>query len=346
MKKIRVGLIGAGMIAETAHIPAYLKNSDKLEIAAICDINKDRAAKIAESSGIPKAFDSHKEMLEQCSLDAVSVCVTNKFHASAAVDALNAGCHVLCEKPPAMNYEEANAMYEAARKSGKILTFNFHFRHAEETKALKEMIGRGEFGDIYAARVQALRRRGIPGWGNFVNKELQGGGPLIDIGVHMLDTTLYLMGYPEPVYVAAGTHQRIGNKPGIGLMGSWDHTKFTVEDSAFGFIRFKSGATLNLETSFALNMKEESLMNVHLFGEKAGASVFPLQVYSETGAVLTNIDFPHLQSINKWEESITDFINSCVYDRQPVCKAEESLIIQKLIDAMYMSAEKGQPVIL
>lgn len=346
MTKIRIGVIGAGNIAETAHIPAYLKHEDKVEVAAVCNTSIDKAKRVADKFGIPKAYGSYKEMLEQCDLDAVSVCVTNKFHADATVDALNAGCHVLCEKPPAMNYGEMLAMYEAAVKNSRLLTFNFNYRHSREVKALKAMIDKGSLGDIYAARVQALRRRGIPGWGSFINKELQGGGPLIDIGVHMLDTALYLMGYPEPEYVAAGTHQRLGNKPGVGLMGQWDHKSFTVEDSAFGFIRFKNGATLNLETSFALNMKEASIMNVHLFGDRAGASVFPLQVYSETDTALTDTDFPYLESYNNWEESISNFVDSCFYGRQPLCRAEEGLIIQKLLDAMYKSAETGQPVVL
>ena len=344
MGKIRVGLIGAGQIVETAHLPAYMKHKDEVEIAAICDINIDRAKQMADKYGIAGVYGSHTEMLERCKLDAVSVCVTNRFHAAATIDALNAGCHVLCEKPPAMSYEEALAMYEASKRNSRILSFNFHFRHAQEVKTVKELIDKGVFGDIYAARVQALRRRGIPGWGSFINKEIQGGGPLIDIGIHMLDTALYLMGFPEPDHVSAGAHQKIGNRPGIGLMGAWDHTKFTVEDSLFGFIRFKNGGTLNLETSFALNMKKESIMNVDLFGEKAGASLFPLEVFSESDTALTDLEFPHLQETDKRYESIADFINSCVYDRQPLYKAEESVILQRLIDALYKSSETGQPV--
>jgi predicted dehydrogenase len=346
MTKFRVGIIGSGNIAETAHLPAYTKHADQVEVVALCNRTAEKAKDLAEKFNIPHWFVNHREMLERCQLDAVSVCVPNRFHAAATVDALNAGCHVLCEKPPAINYEEAFAMYEAAKKNDRILAYNFHYRHSQEVKTLKDLIRKGEFGEVYAARVQALRRRGIPGWGNFTNKELQGGGPLIDIGIHMLDAAMYLMGYPEPDYVTAGTHQRIGTRAGIGLMGSWDPEKFTVEDSAFGFIKFKNGTTLNLETSFAINIKEESLMNVHLFGEKAGASVFPLQVYSETETELTNTEFSNLQIVDKWHDSIYDFIDSCINGRQPICKAEEGMYIQKMIDAMYKSSETGKPVIL
>jgi predicted dehydrogenase len=345
MKKLRIGIIGAGQIVEASHLPSYSRHLDKIEIAAICDLNTDRVRYMAEKYKIQGVFQSHKEMLGNAQLDAVSVCVTNKYHCPVTLDALNAGCHVLCEKPPAMSYEEALQMYEAAEKNKKILTFNFHFRHSNEVKAIKAMIDRGELGNIYAARVQALRRRGIPGWGTFTNKELQGGGPLIDIGIHMLDTALYLMGYPEPDYVTACTHQRIGTRSGIGLMGSWDHTRFTVEDSAFGFIRFKNGTSLNLETSFALNMRENKLTNVHLFGDKAGASIFPVQIYSENGNSLTDMELPFLPEADKHYESISDFVMSCIEEKTPVSRASEGLAIQKIIDAMYMSSDRGQPII-
>ncbi len=345
MKKLKVGIIGAGQIAETAHLYTYAKHSNNVEIAAICDVNIDRAKDLAEKFSIANVYDNHKELLEKHSLDAVSVCVPNKYHAVASIDSLKAGCHVLCEKPPAMNYEEACQMHETAKNNSRILTYNFHFRHAQEVKLLKSMIDQGSFGEIYAARVQALRRRGIPGWGNFISKEIQGGGPLIDIGVHMLDIALYLMGFPEIEYVAASAHQKIGNKQGIGLMGSWDHTKFTVEDAAFGFIRFKNGGSLNLETSFALNMKEQSVMNVHLFGDKAGASVFPTQVFSETDISLCNTEFPFLQEVDKRYESIASFIECCLDNKAPIVRLEESLVLQKVIDAMYQSSQTGQPVI-
>ena len=344
MKKLRIGIIGAGQIAEISHIPNYARLAGKVEIAAVCDINQERAGCLAGKFGIERTFANHREMLDNIELDAVSVCVTNRYHSVIAVDVLNAGCHVLCEKPPAMNYDEALQMYEASRKNGRILTFNFHFRHSNEVKAIKSLIDRDWFGDIYAARVQALRRRGIPGWGAFTNKELQGGGPLIDIGIHMLDTALYLMNYPEPEYVSACTHRRIGNKPGIGLMGAWDYEQFTVEDSAFGFIRFKNGASMNIETSFALNMKEDKQMKVHLFGDRAGASVFPAEVYSETGDNLTDICLPFVKQADNHFESISDFISSCSGEKAPLCKAEEGLAVQKLVDMLYKSATAGRPV--
>ncbi|WP_139902948.1 Gfo/Idh/MocA family protein [Clostridium thermarum] len=344
MKKLRVGIIGAGQIVEVTHMPNYMKNSDVVETLSIIDVNLDRAKYMAEKFNIPHYFSSYEEMFKHVELDAVSVCTPNKFHAEAVIAALNNGCHVLCEKPPAISKSEAERMTEAAKKNNKILTYNFHFRQSEEVQAIKRFIDAGEFGEVYSVKVQALRRRGIPGWGVFTNKDIQGGGPLIDIGVHMLDTALYLMGYPEVDYVSAVTYDKIGKKGGVGLMGGWDPKKFTVEDSAFGFIRFKNGASMILETAFALNMKDRSLMNVNLFGEKAGATVFPPVIYTEKHGSLIDMELPFLAEVDKHSRSIKSFIDACLGNEDLLCTADQGLIVQKIVDAFYESAETGQSV--
>lgn len=279
--KLRVGIVGSGGIAQAVHIPNYLKCTDRVEIVAVTDVATERAKEAAEKFSIPHYFSTIEDMLQGVELDAVSVCTPNKFHAGCAITALNAGCHVLCEKPPAMTVEEAQAMADAAQAAGKYLTYGFHYRHSANVAALKRFIDAGEFGDIYAGTAIALRRRGIPGWGVFTNKELQGGGPLIDIGVHMLDTALYLMGYPEPESVSGVTYQKLGTKKGVGLFGQWDYENFTVEDMARGFIRFKNGATLILDTAFAVNVQKNEEMQVKLMGDLGGADVFPLSIYQE-----------------------------------------------------------------
>lgn len=344
MKKLRVGIIGAGQIVEVTHMPNYIKYSDSVETLSIVDVNLDRAKYMAEKFNIPYYFSSYEEMFKNVELDAVSVCTPNKFHAEAVIAALENRCNVLCEKPPAISKAEAERMTQAASESNKILAYNFHFRQSDEVQAVKRFIDAGEFGEIYSARVQALRRRGIPGWGVFTNKEIQGGGPLIDIGVHMLDTALYLMNYPEVDYVSAAAFQKIGNRQGVGLMGGWDPGKFTVEDSAFGFIRLKNGAAIMLETSFALNTKERSLMNVNLFGEKAGAAVFPPVIYTEKHGSLVDIELPFLQEVDKHSRSIKSFIDACQGKEALICTSEQGLIIQKIVDAFYESAETGQAV--
>jgi len=345
MKKLRVGIIGTGEIARAAHLPGYASRAHDVELVAVANRNRDKAEQVAASFQIPHVFTDYRAMLAHCELDAVSVCTPNRFHAPIVLDALRAGCHVLCEKPPALMVEDTITMAETARRCGRILTYHFHFRQSAEVQALKRFVDAGELGGIYSARVTALRRRGIPGWGTFTEKEIQGGGPLIDIGIHMLDTALYLMGFPEPDTVLAATHQRIGNRPGVGLMGEWDPARFTVEDAAMGMVRFKNGASLLLETSFALNIQQKSDMNVHLYGDRGGATVFPPMLFQEKHGTLVDVTLPYLETAqNKWEKSIHHFIDCCLMRETPVSTPEQGIMVQRLIDAFYRSAETGRAI--
>src|SRR5690625_1773174 len=344
MSVLKVGIIGAGGIAKDVHIPNYIACGNQVEVVAIADVVAERAQEVAELYEIPHAFGSYNEMLEKVEIDAVSVCVPNKFHAEAAIAALKAGCHVLCEKPPAMNTEEAELMMETAKKVGKILTYGFHYRYSPEVEITKSFIDADEMGEIYSARVHAIRRRGIPGWGVFTNKELQGGGPLIDIGVHMLDTALYLMGYPEPEIVLGKTHQQIGNKKGVGLLGDWDWENYSVEDMAVGMIIFKNGATLTLESAFAANVKERETMQVSLMGNKGGADIYPWIIYQEKHNKLVDLTPDYLQDENGYLNEITRFIDSCLEGTPPISTPEQGLVIQRIIEALYQSAETGEAV--
>lgn len=344
MNIVRVGIIGAGAIASDVHIPSYLKKGDKVEIVAIADVAVERAQEVAEKFAIPHAFGSYQEMLAEVKLDAVSVCVPNKFHAEATIAALEAGCHVLCEKPPAMTVEEAELMVKAARDADKFLTYGFHYRYTPEVEIAKSFIDADELGDIYSARVHAIRRRGIPGWGVFTNKELQGGGPLIDIGVHMLDTALYLMGYPEPATVLGKTHQRLGNKKGVGLLGEWDYENYTVEDMAVGMVTFKNGATLTLEAAFAANVEKDETMQVSLMGDKGGADIFPLKIFQEKHNTLVDITPAYLPKIDGHQREISQFVESCLSGTPPLSTPEQGLIIQKIVNAIYESAETGKAI--
>ena len=343
-KVLRVGIIGAGGIAKTVHIPNYLKQDDKVKIVAITDVVKENAMAAADEFGIEHVFTNHQEMLDTVELDAVSVCTPNKFHANATIASLKAGCHVICEKPPAMTVAEAEKMAKTARNAGKILTYGLSFRHAPEVDALKRFIDADELGEIYAARVHAIRRRGIPGWGVFTNKELQGGGPLIDIGVHMLDTAMYLMGYPEPDTVFGVTYQRLGNKEGVGLAGKWDWENFSIEDMARGMITFKSGASIILESAFAVNTEKHDEMSVSLMGEKGGADVFPLKMYQEKHETLIDITPSHLPEKDKYDLQMERFIDCCLKGEQPSSTSDEGVMLQKIINGLYESADSGEAV--
>lgn len=345
MKKLRMAIIGAGQIAQVTHIPNY-KKMEEVEIAAICDNNLEAAESAAKKFDISAFYDSHIKMLELVKPDAVTVCVPNKFHCQIVKDALSYGCHVLCEKPPAITAEEAKEMEAFAAEKKLLLSYGFHFRHSEQVALLKQMIEQHEMGEIYHAEVKWNRRRGIPGWGNFTNKEMQGGGPLIDIGAHMLDAALYLMGYPEISYVCAKAGDLLGKESKAGLMGSWDAGKFTIEDGLFGFVQFKNGASLQIQTTFALNCKERDERTILLFGSKAGASVFPLEVYGEERGQLTNKEYPFMETKDLHEKSVVRFVGACLGKQELLVTAAQGSYVQELICALYQSAEKQVPYVI
>jgi predicted dehydrogenase len=357
-KKLKIAIIGCGDIARKIHIPAYLKNGGKAEIVALYNRTREKADACAAEFGISRVFTDCPEMLEKVRPDAVSVCVCNSLHAEYAEAALKAGANVLCEKPPGISVSDAERMEKAARESGKILSYGFQYRHAPEVVLLKKYIDAGELGDIYAARALFLRRRGIPGWGVFTNKELQGGGPLIDLGVHALDTVLYLMGYPKPVSVLGACYQKIGNREGVGLLGKWDWKHFSVEDFARGMILFEGGQSVILETSFALNIQPGETLQLSLMGDKGGADLFPvtllhksgmpLRIYGEKHGVLTDVCPVHYVNpdIGSHELEIGDFIECCITGTQPRSTAREGVLLQKIICGLYESAEKRAPLYL
>ncbi|WP_319003545.1 Gfo/Idh/MocA family protein [Bacillus shivajii] len=201
-----------------------------------------------------------------------------------------------------------------------------------------------ELGDIYAASVYAVRRRGIPGWGVFTNKDLQGGGALIDIGVHMLDTALHLMGYPEPDQVLGATYQKLGKKKGVGLLGEWDYENFSIEDMARGMITFKNGASITLESAFAANVKKDDVMNVSLKGDRGGADVFPLNIYQEKHNTLLDVSPAYLPDESPHTNLITNFVDCCVNETEPSSTAEQGVILQQIIEALYRSANEGKAI--
>ncbi len=342
LNKLKVGIIGAGQIAYNSHIPHY-KGIDEVEVLGICDLNFEHAKIIAKKHEIEHVFKSMEEMFDALSLDAVSVCVPNKFHKECVIFALNHGCNVLCEKPPAISCLQAKEMEDCAADNKKILAYNFHLRHGKEFQYLKRQIDNGVFGNIYSTNVEYIRRRGIPGWGNFIDKNIQGGGPLIDLGVHVIDLVLYMLDYPQINYVCATTHAEIGTRKGVGLMGDWDPEKFTVEDAAFGFISLKNGASIKIATSFALNCKQNR-NTVEIYGSNAGASLFPLEIFSEEDGVLYDKPIIIDTSDDRHKNSIINFVNSCLGKEDIIVKAHQGTIMQNIVEKLYLSSQTNKPI--
>ncbi len=343
MKKLKVALIGAGQIARVSHIPNY-KEMKEVTVAGICDTRLDSAKALAEQFAIPAWYDDHRRMLEEVKPDIVSVCVPNKFHCELTVDALRAGCHVLCEKPPALSGQEAELMERTAGEQGKLLSYGFHLRHGQAVSLLKNKIDRGELGRIYAVNASWMRRRGIPGWGCFTNREIQGGGPLIDLGAHVLDLALYLLDYPEVDYVCADMFDLIGRQGGTGFMGKWDAATFSVEDALFGYIRFRNGTVLRLDTTFAINMRDKDVRKVSIFGDKQGADLFPLEIYSGEDGEIWNQQYPFEESEDLHKKELMQFVNACLGKEELLVTGKQGSYVQRLIEKLYESARQRRPV--
>lgn len=349
-RKTKVGLIGAGMISNMAHMPGYANIPDLCEMVAVCDLIEERAQKASKQYGIPKVTTDYRDILNDPEIEAVSIMTPNIFHATPAIEALQAGKHVLCEKPLAMNGEQARAICQAEKESGKILQVALQYRFSSAGLFMRDFIKAGQMGDVQYARAQALRRRGVPGWGVFTNKEKQGGGPLIDIGVHILDLTLYMMGYPKPVVAMGNTWDTLAKNPkNENFWGDFDRKTFTVEDFAVGMIRFDNGAVVTLESSFMSN-GEGDPMRTQLYGTEAGAIVdpsgeTPVKIYKQvegqyfdmTPAQLPNVDSPYHGEIKAFIEAVQGGKPSPVPGIQ-------GFTLNAVFDALYKSAETGREV--
>ncbi len=347
--KLKIGIIGSGGIAQGCHMKGYQSIPELCEMVAVCDVNPEIAKTAADKFGITKVYTDYKEMFANEEIDAVSVATPNKYHMQPTVDALTAGKHVICEKPLGINAEECRAMCRAAKDSGKILQVGLQSRFSGPARFMKEYVDAGKMGHVYFARAQALRRRGVPAWGVFIDKEKQGGGPLIDIGVHILDLTLFLMGYPKPVSASGKTWDTLGKNPELfNYWGSYDREKFTVEDFAVGMIKFEDGSVVSLESSFMANLDGDPFQT-QLFGTKAGATVKPyggddaIQIYTEEDQQLFNLkpaNVPHVESAHTAE--IEAFVKAILEEKTSPVPGENGLILNAIFDALYKSSETGK----
>jgi len=345
-KKLRIAFIGAGGIAG-AHM-SYLAKFDDVEIVALSDVNEAGMAKHAKAYNVAQTFTDYREMLKKVSPDAVSVCTPNGMHAPATIAALNAGAHVLVEKPMAMNAKEAQAMCDAAKKNKKKLVIGFQYRFGSNATYLKSAVDAGQFGNIMYGRCQALRRRGIPNWGVFGRKDLQGGGPMIDIGVHILEVTHYVMGSPRPIAAFGNTWTFMGNKKSSvhSMWPNWDHKTYTVEDLAVGQIRFENGAILTIESSFVAHI-EKDVFNFSIMGEKAGGNFDPPQIYKDDGDYMVNQAPAYTAPSgfgDHFQSKMRNFVDHTLHNKPTLAPAEHGLMVQKMLDGIYESAKKGKEV--
>lgn len=339
MSILKAAIIGGGHIADQNHLPALAKLSDRVKAISICSRDIHKARTLADKHGVPFAYDSPEEMYQsEGKPDIVINCTANNLHYPFTMQALENGCHVYCEKPPAMNASEAQEMADLAKEKGLTLAYNFQRRHAPEYATLKKYHALGQLGDIYHVKANYLRRRGIPGWGNFTNKTIQGGGAMIDLGVHILDLALGLTSYHHPTRVVANTYDFIGKTGGKGLKGAWDPAAFEVEDACFAYLSFPGNVSIALSTSFALNMEQEETVNLEVFGTKGGAKLFPLSIHTEIAGELADIRFPHLDDVDLQLQNTIAFLDLCQGKPAHICDAEQGAILQSIVAQIYQSA--------
>ncbi|CDQ38470.1 Gfo/Idh/MocA family protein [Virgibacillus salexigens] len=343
MDKLKVGIIGVGGIAQSRHIPAFQALEDRVEIIAVQDVNQDRAKEVAAKYDIPRTFVQYHDLFVH--VNAVVICTPNKFHAEITVAALEAGVHVLCEKPMAMTTEECERMISAAKQSGKQLAIAYHYRHTDNAKLAKQAVLHQEIGEPLVTRVQALRRRKVPGWGVFTNKELQGGGSLIDYGCHLLDLAIWLLGDPEPVEVLGTTYNRLSKLPNqINDWGTFDHATFEVDDHVTSYITFDNGISMQMECSWAANIKEDT-RHLSISGVDGGLSLYPFELYQpKLGTFMRSDAKVEHNETNAGYIQAENFVDSCLGQDELVVKPEQALKVTKIIDAIYQSSDTGSSV--
>ncbi|GMO30464.1 MAG: Gfo/Idh/MocA family oxidoreductase [Termitinemataceae bacterium] len=356
---IKVGITGAGGMARY-HFDGFTSAGG--EVAALADMNVDGAKKFANPRGIPKIYDSLGAMIDGSpEIEAVSIITPNKFHKPLIIEALSKGKHVFCEKPPALNAAEMQEIVEVQKKSGKILMFDFNNRARPESQAMKTYIKQGRTGRINSSQATWIRRAGIPGFGGwFTNKQLSGGGPVIDL-LHMIDLALYFMDYPQPEALLAVTFDDfMGDKAFKGPWGIPDAANGVcdVESACHAFLTFKGGQCLTIRNSWA-EMNERELVSVVFQGAKAGGKVerlFKRDGIDETSIdtcklfVCENGNHANLDIITEADETMgrtraaANFIDAVSGKAEAFNKPEEALILMRIIDGIYQSASSGKAV--
>ena len=348
MQSVRVGLIGAGAIAP-AHCQGLLKHP-KAELVAVADANKERARALQKDFAIPRLYTRVDDLLLDPDVDAVTIALPTWLHAASATMALEAGKHVLLEKPFAMNREEARAVLDTAKKARRVFTVGMNQRFARDSQIVRALVERGDLGDVYHAKAYWNRRSGTPRFGTwFCDKKKSGGGSLLDVGVHMLDLCLSLLGNFRPVTVSGSVYTKFGNR-GLGE-GGWGKSEagrriFNVDDLAAAFIRLRGGATVLLEASWARHQSEPDRSNVELFGTAAGATVYPARLY-RWGRSKSEYEIVEPQGVKIRHQDCDRMVNwiaAILGDEELECTAEQALTVQRVVDAVYESARTGHEV--
>ena len=366
MAKVKVGIIGCGGIANQKHMPAMRNCADLCEIVATCDILKDRAEKAAAEFGAKgcKVYEDYHDLLANPEVEVVHICTPNVSHSEITIAAFEAKKHVYVEKPMSHSTEEAEKMVAAWKKSGMQFTVGYQNRFRAEVQNLHAACAAGDLGEIYYAKAHAIRRKAVPTWGVFPNKALQGGGPLIDIGTHALDITLWCMDNYEVDTISGSVFYKLGRLHGAeegNLFGPWDPDTYEVEDSAMGFIKMKNGAAIHLEAAWAINMLDSREASTTLCGTLAGAEIHSGMSYpqneliynrSRNGQLMQETisasgQIAYFQGGGGGEEGTLDcrqWMEAIQKGTSPLVKPEQALVVTRILDNIYKAARENKEV--
>jgi len=349
MEKIKVGIIGTGGISH-CHMDGYKALGDRVEVIAVCDIDEEKVKNYAAKFNVPRWYTDYNEMMAKEELDCVSVTTWNSAHKGATIAALRGGAHVICEKPMAMNAAEAEEMLAASKETGKLLQIGFVRRFGRDADLITKYRTEGILGDVYYAKATYLRKDGCPG-GWFGDKAYSGGGPLIDLGVHVIDLSRYLAGCPKPVSAYGVTFKNIGCNRAAGGEVAWDGPsnksgyQYTVEDFATALVRFDNGFTISVEASFNLNLDSDR-GSIELFGTKAGVDGNTGELYTAMAGKYVKIN-PYGNNgftMDAFKDEIKGFIDASQGLAPCRASAEDGVWLMKILDAIYASAETGKSV--
>lgn len=349
MKHLKVGIIGAGAISHE-HVVG-INQHPHASVVAVAELDDTRRQQFAGRYHIPRQYASAEQLIAAPDIDAVTIAIPNKFHAPITIAALQAGKHVLLEKPFARNIHEAQQVADVAQRCGMVFMLGLNNRYRRETQIIRSLVKQGLLGEIYHIKTRWMRRTGIPKLGTWFScKELSGGGVLLDIGVHMLDLAMFLADNFNPQAVNGSVYTKFGNRK-LGE-GDWGQSTpvtrpFDVEDFATASIRMAGGLTISLDVSWAIHQESEANQQVELFGTDAGATIFPTarvtQYQSATSDYVisepktTSIDVPSCCRFANW-------IDAIMGTQKPLCTLEQALVVQRVLDAIYESARFGKEV--
>lgn len=347
---MKVVVIGLGSISEM-HIKSYIQN-EQVELYGLCDQNESRAQEKATHYRVKHVFTDPEEVFNHPEVDGVSICTWNRTHADLAIRALRAGKHVLVEKPISMTVQEAEKVQEAVKETGKTLQVGYVRRFGTNAQVLKTFIDDGKLGDIYYAKASLLRRLGNPG-GWFADKERSGGGPIIDLGVHIIDSCWYLMGRPKVKSITGHVYDQLGNRSNVKNLSfyktaDYDASLNTVEDLANALITFENGSSLMVDVSYSLHTKKDQL-GMQIFGTKGGAELEPelLLVMEENDTILNvepQIDHRSFDFDNAFQKQIDAFVEACITGGPSPAPVEDGLEIMKILEGIYQASAQKKPV--